>query len=253
MIEIATLAKLLAWVSAATGVYETVKDCRPKSWTNVEARFAVEEIGLGFSCDDKSWSSVGTTVRGHTFRVSVLDPNLDIIAYMEGVTSDHACPKATINVKKFPHDLLGAMFQMARCMREFKRTDDNRFAAKYQSHRNRVVFLWQNPSKEGAMRQDFEQSIMELIAKAWVGADRVCLTLYSRLVEDLGACDSDLYTLVELLEEKFRIDLSDEGSYMWYVWYGSDPPSDILYRHPIAREWLTIGDVVDCIWNKTRS
>src|SRR5208283_5132063 len=122
MIEITTLAKLLAWVAAAPEVVKVAKGIWPKSWTNVEVRFAVEEIGLGFSCDDKS---------GGRFRVRVLESKLDEIAYMEGSNSDDDRPKAPINIKKFPHYLLREMFQMARCKREFERTENTDFAAKY--------------------------------------------------------------------------------------------------------------------------
>ncbi len=210
MIEIATLTKLLAWASAAPEVAKVAKWIWPKSWTNVETRFAVQEIGLGFSCDDKSWSPVGTTVRGHIFRVNVLDPDQEIIAYMEGPNSGNASPKAHINLKKFPHYLLREMFQMARCKREFERTESTDFAAKYQWHRNRVVFFWENPSEEGAKRQELEQRIIDLIAEVLVDVEKSSVTLGSRLVEDLGAEDLDLYDLTALLESEFGIELSDE-------------------------------------------
>jgi len=258
MIEGATLIKLLDWAFAAKGAAEAAKNLRPKSWTNVEARFAVEEIGLGFSCDDKSWSPLGTTVRGHTFRVTVIDPNLEKIVYMEGENSDESHPKVAINVTRFSHDLLREMFQMARCMREFERTDNMVFATKYQSHRDQVLFLWKKTSEEGARRQEFEQRIIDVIAETFVDAERSSITLDTRLIEDLGAVtDLDFGRLAKLLEDEFNIELTDddieldtEGSYMWYVWYGRSDGSS--YR-PIERAWVIVGDVVACIWNKTRS
>jgi hypothetical protein len=73
----------------------------PKSWTNIEVRFVVEEISLGFQCDDKA---VGW------FRVTVLDQNLEEVAYMEGTNSDDTTLDVGFN-------LLREMFQMARCKR----------------------------------------------------------------------------------------------------------------------------------------
>jgi len=139
MIEVATLIKLLDWAFAANGAVEIAKNWWPKKWTNVEVRFVVEEIGLGFSCDDKA---VGW------FRVTVLDEKLEKIVYMEGANSDDARPKVAINVRKFPHDLLREMFQMARCIREFERTENTVFARKFQSHRDQVLFLWKKTSGE---------------------------------------------------------------------------------------------------------
>jgi acyl carrier protein len=242
MIEMATLAKLITWASTAAGAAETVKRFWPKSWTNVEARFAVEEIGLGFSCDDKS---VGW------FRVTVLDPNLEKIAYMEGANSDDARPKIAINIRRFPHDLLREMFQMARCMREFERTDNRVLAKKYQSHRRRVVSLWHNPSEEGAERLQIEQKVIDIIAEVGIEVPKEQIRLESRLIEDLCLEELDLYDMIALIEDEWKLEISDEDLGVssrggWSQACGSGTPMPI---QEIA-EATTVQDIADCVWIK---
>jgi acyl carrier protein len=238
MIEIATLAKILAWVSAAPALAEVAKGGWPKAWTNVEVRFAVEEIGLGFSCNDKSVGRLG---------VRVLDSKLDEIAYMEGSNSDDACPKAPINIKKSPHYLLREMFQMARCKREFERTESTDFVEKYQWHRSRVVFLWENPIEPA-----FEQRIVELIAETLVDVEKSSITLDARLVEDLGADDEDFCDLEALLEQEFNMSLTNDDFGVKYQTWGSSCGMDLALLYPFPA-WVTVGDVVACIWTKTSS
>ncbi len=247
MIELGMLTKLLTWVSAAAGAAETVKGFWPKKWTNVEVRFAVEEIGLGFSCDDKSqgW-----------FRVTVLDPGLEKVAYMEAANADNARPKVAINVKKFPPDLLREMFQMARCMREFERTEDTVFATKFQSHRNRVLFLWAHPSAEDPERKEVEEKVINIVAAVLVDVEKSHITLESALREDLGAEGLDLYDIAALVEDEFRIELTDND--LGVVehdsgWGCSSVCGSSLDSSDWGPLWVTVEDIVDCVWSKLKS
>src|SRR5271157_3612833 len=110
----------------------------PKSLANIEVRFVVEEISLGFQCDDKA---VGW------FRVTVLDQNLEEVVYMEGANSDDTILDIGFNIKAFPDPVLREMFQMARCKREHKRTDHIGFARKFEYHRGQLVGLWDSVHK----------------------------------------------------------------------------------------------------------
>ena len=110
----------------------------PKSWTNIEVRFVVEEISLDFQCDDKA---VGW------FRVTVLDQNLEEVVYIEGANSDDTTLDVGFNIQDFPDPLLREMFQMARCKREHKRTDDIQFARKFEHHRSQLVGLWDSVNR----------------------------------------------------------------------------------------------------------
>ncbi len=100
--------------------------------------FVVEEISLGFQCDDKA---VGW------FRVTVLDQNLEEVVYMEGPNSDDTTLDVGFNIKAFPDPVLREMFQMARCKREYKRTDDIEFARKFEYHRSQLVELWDSVNR----------------------------------------------------------------------------------------------------------
>ncbi len=235
MDEISALAKLLAWVSAAPPVTEVAKEV----WRTVgEVRFAVEEIGFGFSCDDKSAGRLG---------VRMLDSTLDEIAHLDGSNSQNTGPKAYKNVKNIPNYLLREMFQMARCKREFVRTEHTDYASKYQWHRNRVVFLWENPIEPG-----FEQRIIELVAERLVDVDKISITLDARLVEDLGADDEDFCDLEALLDEEFNVTLTNDDFGVKYTTWGSSCGMDLALLYPFPA-WVTVGDVVACIWTKTRS
>jgi|SRR5271157_2391151 len=110
----------------------------PNYWTNIEVRFVLEEITLGFQCDDKA---VGR------FRVTVLDQNLEEVVYMEGPNSDDRTLDVGFNLKAFPAPVLREMFQMARCKREHKRTHDIHFAQKFEYHRSQLVGLWDSVNK----------------------------------------------------------------------------------------------------------
>ena len=110
----------------------------PKSWTNIEVRFVVEEISLDFQCDDKA---VGR------FRVTVLDQNLEEIACIEGANSHDRAPEVGFNIKRYSDTMIREMFNVARCKREHKRTDDIQFARKFEYHRSQLVGLWDSVNK----------------------------------------------------------------------------------------------------------
>src|SRR5208283_684558 len=126
------LTNLRAWASA---LVEMARMIWPKSSTNVRVRFVVQEIAMGFQCYDKG---VGW------FRVTVLDRNVDEVAYMEGVNSDNAALEVGFNNKSFPDAVLREMFQMARCRREFARTQDSEFSGKFEYHRGQLLNLWES-------------------------------------------------------------------------------------------------------------
>jgi len=106
------------------------RDARPKRWSNVEVRFFIEEVGLGFVCDDKS---VGV------IRVTILDPTGEKIAYLEGGNSHDSGFRTGFNVRGLPEGLLADCFHMARCFREFERTGDVDYARGFQHFRARAV------------------------------------------------------------------------------------------------------------------
>lgn len=126
------LKNLRAWASALA---ETAKMIWPKSSTNVRVRFVVQEIAMGFQCDDKG---VGW------FRVTVLDRNVEEVAYMEGANTDDAVLEVGYNSHEFPDAVLQEMFQMARCRREFARTQDSEFSRKFEYHRGQLLNLWES-------------------------------------------------------------------------------------------------------------
>ncbi len=126
------LTNLRAWASA---LVEMARMIWPKSSTNVRVRFVVQEIAMGFQCDDRG---VGW------FRVTVLDQNVEEVAYMEGANSDDAPLDVGSNIKGFPDPVLREMFQMARCRREFARTQDIEFSRKFEDHRGRLLNLWES-------------------------------------------------------------------------------------------------------------
>ena len=126
------LTNLRAWASA---LLEMARMIWPKSSTNVRVRFVVQEIAMGFQCDDKG---VGR------FRVRVLDRNVEEVAYLEGANSDDAALEVGINNKGFPDAVLREMFQMARCRREFARTQDIEFSRKFDYHRSQLLNLWES-------------------------------------------------------------------------------------------------------------
>ncbi len=126
------LKNLRAWASA---LVEMARMIWPKSSTNVRVRFVVQEIAMGFQCYDKG---VGW------FRVTVLDQNVDEVAYIEGANSDDAALEVGFNNKGFPDAVLREMFQMARCRREFARTQDIEFSRKFEYHRGQLLNLWES-------------------------------------------------------------------------------------------------------------
>ncbi|MGO9568775.1 MAG: hypothetical protein ACLP5H_14665 [Desulfomonilaceae bacterium] len=126
------LTNLRAWASA---LVEMAKMIWPKSSTNVRVRFVVQEIAMGFQCYDRG---VGW------FRVTVLDQNVEEVAYMEGANSDDTAPEVSFNSKGFPDAVLREMFQMARCRREFARTQDIEFSRKFEYHRTQLLNLWES-------------------------------------------------------------------------------------------------------------
>jgi hypothetical protein len=126
------LTNLRAWASA---LVERARMIWPKSSTNVQVRFVVQEIAMGFQCYDRG---VGW------FRVSVLDKNVEEVAYMEGANSDEAPLEVGSNIKGFPDPVLREMFQMARCRREFARTQDSEFSRKFEYHRSQLLSLWES-------------------------------------------------------------------------------------------------------------
>jgi hypothetical protein len=126
------LTNLRAWASA---LVEMARMIWPKSSTNVRVRFVVQEIAMGFQCDDRE---VGW------FRVTVLDQNMKKVAYMEGANSDDAPLDVGSNIKGFPDPVLRETFQMARCRREFARTRDIEFSRKFEDHRGRLLNLWKS-------------------------------------------------------------------------------------------------------------
>lgn len=119
-------------------IVEAIKLAReawPKRWSNVEVRFLVEEMGLGFVCDDKSMG---------TIRVTVLDETGQHIAYLEGANNHTADSQAGFNFRGFPPDLLAECFHMARCFREFERTGNTDYARGFEHFRGRAVREWQS-------------------------------------------------------------------------------------------------------------
>jgi hypothetical protein len=126
------LKNLRAWAAA---LVEMARMIWPKSSTNVRVRFVVQEIAMGFQCDDKG---VGR------FRVRVLDQNVEEVAYMEGENSEDAALEVGFNNKGFPDVVLREMFQMARCRREFARTQEIEFSRKFEYHRSQLLSLWES-------------------------------------------------------------------------------------------------------------
>ncbi|MFH1115862.1 MAG: hypothetical protein V1792_18280, partial [Pseudomonadota bacterium] len=231
---------------------EIVMGWWPKKWSNVEARFVVEEIGLGFSCDDKTG--------GGWFRVTVLDEKLEKIVYMEGANNTDVRPKVAINVKKFPHDVLREMFHMARCKREFERTDDRSFASMYQTHRHQALSLWKRANEERPEREKIEQRVVDLIAECLVDVDKSRIVFSARLGEDLGAYEVDCYDVIALIEDEFGIELPDadlglggESSETESKERGCWSCCAMPGNPGIALGEITVQDLADLVWTALRA
>ena len=119
-------------------VIKLARDAWPKRWTNVEVRFFVEEMMLGFSCDDKS---VGV------IRVTILDSDGEKIAYLEGGNNHTADFAVGFNLRGLPAELLAECFHMARCFREFERTSNIDYARGFEYFRGRAVREWRSWSR----------------------------------------------------------------------------------------------------------
>lgn len=102
----------------------------PKRFTNVEVRFTIKEVGLGFRCDDMG---VGR------FRVWVFDESLEDLVYMEGKNQDGTVPTIGFDFINTDSSVLKSIFHMARCRRELERTGEIGMALQYKDHRDAVV------------------------------------------------------------------------------------------------------------------
>ncbi len=111
------------------------RDAWPKRWSNVAVRFLVQEMGLGFVCDDKDMG---------TIRVTVLDGSGEHVAYLEGANSHAAGCGAAFNLRGLPAELLADCFHMARCFREFERTGNADYAHGFEHFRTRAVRGWES-------------------------------------------------------------------------------------------------------------
>ena len=111
------------------------RDAWPKRWTNVKVRFFVEEMMLAFFCDDKSIGEL---------QVTVLDSDGEKIAYLEGTNHHTADCTVGFNLRGLPAELLAECFHMARCFREFERTDNLDYANGFDYFRSRAVREWQS-------------------------------------------------------------------------------------------------------------
>jgi hypothetical protein len=120
------------WVSAGESAAAIVKAVWPHAWTNVEVKFSIDAIKLGFRCDDRG---VGT------FRVWVVDSNVEEIAYLEGKNKEGSEPDLGFNLRGFNKETLKAIFHMARCRRELERTGDISMAKNFAKYRQQVVEL----------------------------------------------------------------------------------------------------------------
>ena len=117
-------------------IIEAIKLAReawPKRWSNVEVRFLVQEMGLGFICDDKNMGVI---------RLTVVDADGGKVCYLEGGNSHTADFVVGFDLLQMPMDLLRECFHMARCFREFERTGNVDYAQGFQHFRGRAVREW---------------------------------------------------------------------------------------------------------------
>jgi hypothetical protein len=133
------------WIAAGELLMSIAKATWPRGWQNVEVRFSVREVKLGFRCEDNALGRFG---------VWVVDDALDDLAFVEGEDSDNAGIDVGYDKCKFGEELLTRMFQMARCKREHERTRDIGTAKRYFTHREAVIAghrVWmdrQNPAQD---------------------------------------------------------------------------------------------------------
>jgi hypothetical protein len=136
---------LAAWISAGESAAAIVKAVwPPHAWTNVEVRFGVSDVKMGFRCDDKAMGK---------FRVWVVDSNMEEIAYLEGNNEDDATPTTGFDLRSFTSEFLKAIFNMARCRRELERTGEIKMAKDFAKYRQKVVDTFSDQPVPGSRPQ----------------------------------------------------------------------------------------------------
>ena len=116
-------------------LWDIAKEHVPKSWKNNTSVFEVPEMRLLFKCNGRDLGG---------FNVWVYNQDEEV-AYMQGTSNDAASVPVEVgsNRKKMNVSLLWEMFHMARCYREFERTEDIRFKRGFEFFRERAIRLLQ--------------------------------------------------------------------------------------------------------------
>ena len=109
---------------------EVVDYFTPKVIKNIKVDFKVKELNLRFKCDDKGMGD---------FRVFIYNSQNELIAYMEGKNKVKTSPKIGQNINKYSRDFLFNCFHMARCNREFERTDDINYSKGFDYFRKKAI------------------------------------------------------------------------------------------------------------------
>lgn len=115
----------------------------PKFISNVETKFADPELPYLFKCKGKGFDLLVVNIYASDSR-----HNPEIIT-LEGPNTSDADPNILSNIKKIDKSLIFELFNMARCRREFDRTDNRDYLEGYEFYRQRAInkFNDLNPKK----------------------------------------------------------------------------------------------------------
>ena len=102
----------------------------PKQLKNVKVDFRVEQLGLRFVCKDKD---IGY------FELKIYNRAEEMVAYVEGKNKQGSKINIGQNINNYNKDFLYYCFHMARCCREFERTEKIDYSRGFDYYRKKAI------------------------------------------------------------------------------------------------------------------